>query len=70
MKVTVNSQHSFYKKYQGNKEKYQLTRVRDTFSQRVSDRFIHRADTEGSGPSRGDSAESSDTTGGDRAGAK
>ena len=73
MKVTLNSQHSFTRniqKYQGNKEKCQLTRVRDTFSQRVSDRFIHRADTEGSSTTRGDSAESSDSTGGNRAGTK
>jgi len=43
-------------------------RVRNTFYQRVSVRFISRADTEGVGCSGSESAESSESTGCDRAG--
>ena len=67
MKVT--DPHIFTRnKYPETKEKCQLTRVRNTFYQRVSVRFISRADTEGVGCSGSESAESSESTGCDGAG--
>ena len=64
--INRSGRHSFTRKIKRNKEKCQLTRVRDTFDERISVRFVSWADTEGSG--RVDNTESSLATGGGKAG--